>query len=78
MAKLNTGDGRTSSTVGQRAAGQGLVGLANVLISDQLLKAGMDSSILPIFTVAFQSLWTIFGKILRNVMREKGWLKYVG
>ena len=78
MAVANTGNGRTASTVGQRAAGQGIVGAVNILASSELLKAGLPPSILPIFTVAFQGLFTLLGKILRNVLREKGWLKYVG
>jgi len=78
MAKVNDGAGRTASTVGQRATGQTVVGAANLLASDALLKAGMPPNILPIFTVAFQGIFTLVGKILRNVMREKGWLKYVG
>lgn len=78
MTTLNTGDGRKSSTVGQRVGGQTLVGAANLAASGFLLDKGVDPQMVSFFTVAFQAIATVVGKILRNLLREKGWLKYVG
>ena len=73
---VNEDTDRKPSKVTERAVGQTAVGALNALVGNYLLTQGWDPTMVVNMAVIGQVAFTLFGKVLRNVANEKGWLKY--